>query len=165
MPLSHSFDEPHVLRALTRTLPHAPARRLINQDLVRTSMDDGSDFAEVGEILAAFRAQRVAVPRESPLASPALKPQSPRGEEGAVAPICLEEEPAEEEAPAAAAPPAERNAVEYSALLDRLAGAEAPTTPENETGTPVSPLRRWSERMSQSMKRAGDELLEKLERL
>ena len=127
-------------------------------------MDDGDDFAAVAEILGAFRAQRVAVPRESPLASPALKPQSPRGAEGAVAPICLEEAPEEEAAPAEPAP-AERNAVEYSALLDRLAGAEAPTTPETETGTPVSPLRRWSERMGQSMKRAGDELLVKLERL
>ena len=136
---------------------------------MRTSIDDGNDFSEMTDILAAFRAQRVAVPRESPLASPALKPQSPRGAEGAVAPMRLEEEEeaSEAAAPTAEAAPAERNAVEYAALLDRLAGADAPTTPETEnaSGTPVSPLRRWSEKLSSSMKHAGDELLDKLERL
>ena len=132
-------------------------------------MDDGADFAEVNDILAAFRAQRVAVPRESPLTSPTLKSQSEQAAD--VAPLSLEEEPAAA-APATDAA-AERSAAagvslgEYSALLDRLAGAEAPSTPETEAspGAPVSPLRRWSERMSQSIKRAGDELIDKLERL
>lgn len=129
-------------------------------------MDDAGDFALCQDLLAAFRATRTAVPRESPLASPALKPASPRGEEADVAPLSLEEPPAAP-APAAAAEASsgERNAVAYSALLDRLAGAEAPSTPECEAGGPVSPLRRWSERMSQSIKRAGDELIDKLERL
>lgn len=127
-------------------------------------MDDAGDFSLCQDLLAAFRATRTAVPRESPLASPALKP----AEEDAVAPLSLEEPAAP--APAAAADASssgERNAVEYSALLDRLAGVEAPTTPECEAaaGGPVSPLRRWSERVSQSIKRAGDELIDKLERL
>lgn len=156
-------------RALTLFASNSARRRLINQDLVRTSMDDAGDFALCQDLLSAFRATRTAVPRESPLASPALKPASPRGEEAAdVAPLSLEEPAAP--APAAAADASssgERNAVEYSALLDRLAGVEAPTTPECEAtaGGPVSPLRRWSERVSQSIKRAGDELIDKLERL
>ena len=142
--------------------------RLLNHDLVRSSLDDADCFAEVGDILAAFRAQFAPLPRESPLASPALKPLSPRGTD-TVAPMRLEEEPS---APATAteAPAgddAKANAVAYSALLDRLAGAEPPSTPETEAGSPsaVSPLRRWSERLSQSFKRAGDEILDKLERL
>jgi hypothetical protein len=133
--------------------------------VVRTSLDDGDLFAEVSDILGTFRAQRVAVPRESPLTSPALKPQSPRGAE-AVAPLLLEEEPAAAPPAEAEETPAERS-VAYSALLDRLAGAEAPGTPDTEgaAGGPVSPLRRWSEKLSDSIRRAGDELLDKLERL
>ena len=134
---------------------------------MRSSLDDADCFAEVGDILSAFRAQFTAVPRESPLASPAQKPLPPSSTD-AVAPMRLEEEPSAP-APGTEAPDdaAKDNAVAYSALLDRLAGAEPPTTPETEAGSPgaVSPLRRWSERLSQSIKRAGDEILDKLEKL
>ena len=155
-------------RADASDAPLSRRRRLLNQDLVRSSLDDAECFAEVGDILAAFREQFVATPRESPLASPALKPLSPSGTD-ALAPMRLEEEPSAP-APAPEAPAADdakANAVAYSALLDRLAGAEPPSTPETEAGSPgaVSPLRRWSERLSQSIKRAGDEIIDKLEKL
>jgi hypothetical protein len=155
-------------RAHAPPAPLCRRRRLLNHDLVRSSLDDADCFAEVGDILASFRAQFTAAPRESPLASPAQKPVSPSATE-AVAPMRLEEEPSAP-VPGAEAPEAEAtkdNAVAYSALLDRLAGAEPPTTPETEAGSPgaVSPLRRWSERLSQSIKRAGDEILDKLEKL
>jgi len=172
--LTHGFDRPLL------------NRRLLNDDLVRTSLDDAECFAEVNSVLASFRlAQRLTVPH-------ATKPQSgPNGAEEALSRMSLDEAPPAPALPTPAAAPAPSHERAHS-LLDASFvpyDGEAPATPQAEAeaalagaseaevapltgGAPVSPLRRLSlelgERLSKTFslnKRAGDEALDKLEKL
>ena len=166
-------------------------RRLLNEDKSRSSMDDDDTFAAVGELLEAFRATHTVLPRESPLAPRPAPPEAPpamslmEAEQAEQAPA---DTPAATSAAAgvvassaadSAAPLAGASNV-FGALLDRLSpeggakadadGAEGPGTPgESAPASPVrsgGPLvRRWSARLSASMRKAGDELREALEKL
>ena len=151
-------------------------------------MDDDGTWAAVGALLIAFRARHVAVPRTSPLA-----PRS-AGDTTDVPPLSLLEDEAQAEQVPAVAPEAtaaaavhpasaaEPQSTEvavgasnnvFGALLDRLSleadadGAEGPGTPgEGVSPARGSPLvRRWSARLSASMRKAGDELRGALDKL
>ena len=162
-------------------------RRLLNEDKSRTSMDDDDTWSAVGELLEAFRATHTVPPRESPLAPRAAPPEAPPA-------MSLTEDEQVEQAPGstptAAAAVAASSAADsaplagasnaFGALLDRLSpeggakadadgAADGPGTPSESA--PASParsgplVRRWSARLSASMRKAGEELREALDKL